>query len=228
MLDEHYGIVMMFDTLSKEFYSLKQGSGENVAKFRLCLSQQVQILQSEYLARIQPEHMEEMKCDCFCEGLNPNYQQMLAHKMDGEHPTGYSDLLLVAQMLERWAEARDPLLSKITTAGRLNMTCSQTPGNLFPSHKLKGNCTFTAQSATVENNKAEEDSGVKPEGEEEAESTAGEDVETSNKGEEADQSVGYIVCCANAVELYQNKNQNFGCSSPDHQKTSVRPPRKWV
>ena len=27
MLDEHYGVVMMFDTLSKELYSLKQGSG---------------------------------------------------------------------------------------------------------------------------------------------------------------------------------------------------------
>ena len=26
-LDEHYGIEMMFDTLSKEIYSLKQGLG---------------------------------------------------------------------------------------------------------------------------------------------------------------------------------------------------------
>ena len=45
ILDEHYGMVMMFDTLSKELCSLKQGSRENVAKFRVCLSQQVQILQ---------------------------------------------------------------------------------------------------------------------------------------------------------------------------------------
>ena len=28
MMDEHYGIVMRFDTLSKELYSLKQGSGK--------------------------------------------------------------------------------------------------------------------------------------------------------------------------------------------------------
>ena len=61
MLDEHYGVVMTFDTLSKELNSLKQGSGENVAKFGVHLSQQVQILQSEYLGRIQPEHIEEMK-----------------------------------------------------------------------------------------------------------------------------------------------------------------------
>ena len=33
ILDKHYGIVMMFDTLSKEIYSLEQGSGENVAEF---------------------------------------------------------------------------------------------------------------------------------------------------------------------------------------------------
>ena len=60
MLDEHYGIVKMFDALSKELYPLKQGSGENVAQFRVHLSQQVQILQSEYPGRIQQEHVEEM------------------------------------------------------------------------------------------------------------------------------------------------------------------------
>ena len=40
-LDEHYGVVMTFTTLSKELFSLKQGSVENVAEFRVCLSQQV-------------------------------------------------------------------------------------------------------------------------------------------------------------------------------------------
>ena len=37
---------------------------------------------------------------------------MLAHKVDGGHPASYSDLLLAAQMLERWVEARDPLPPK--------------------------------------------------------------------------------------------------------------------
>ena len=41
---------------------------------------------------------------------------------------------------------------------------------------LKSNHTFTTQSATVESNEAEEDSGSKPEGEEEAEFSAGEDA----------------------------------------------------
>ena len=72
LLDKHYGVVMTFDALSKELYSLKQGLSENIAEFGVHLLQQVQILQSEYPRRIQPEHMEEMKHDCFYEGLNPN------------------------------------------------------------------------------------------------------------------------------------------------------------
>ena len=38
--------------------------------------------------------MEEMKCAHFYEGLNPKYQQMLVHKVDGEHLASYFDLLL--------------------------------------------------------------------------------------------------------------------------------------
>ena len=111
-LDEHYGMVMMFNALSKELYSLKQGSGKNVAEFGVHLSQQVQILQSECLERIQQENIEEMKEDHFYEGLNPKYRWMLAHKVDDEHPTRYSNLFLAAQKLERQAEARDLLLLK--------------------------------------------------------------------------------------------------------------------
>ena len=171
----------------------------------------------EYLGRIQQEHVEEMKWDCIYKGPNPEYQQMFAYKVDGEHPTGYSDLLLAALKLERWAEARDPLLPKVTTTGELNLTYSQTKGNFFPSQKLKGSHTFTAWSTTVENNKAEEDSGMKPKGEEEAESSAREDPETSGGVGGADYSVGYIVHFASMVELYQRKTWNcFRCGSPDH------------
>ena len=89
-------MVMMFVTLGNECYSLKQGSWENVAEFGVCMLQQFKILQSEYLGRIQQEHIEEMKQDCFYDGLNPKYWNMLAHKVDGEHPASYSNLLLLA------------------------------------------------------------------------------------------------------------------------------------
>ena len=176
MLDEHYGVAMTLDALSKELYCLKQGMGENVAEFRVCLSQQVQILQMEYPHRIQPDHVEEMKQYCFYKILSPEYWQMLAHKVNGENPVTCSELLLVAQKLERWVEVRDPLLPKNPTTGSLNITCSYSQGKLLSSRKLQGNCTFTAQSAAVEDWKTEEDSGPKPGGEKEIESSAEEDV----------------------------------------------------
>ena len=95
MLDEHYDVMMTFNVLSKEPYSPKQGMGENVAEFGVCLSQQVQILQMEYPSRIQQELVEEVKWDQFYEGLSLEYWQMLAHKVDGENPISYSKLILV-------------------------------------------------------------------------------------------------------------------------------------
>ena len=52
----------------------------------------------------------------------------------------------------------------------------------------------------------EEDSSMKPEGEEETRSSAGEDTEALGGVGGADQSVGYIVHFTNTVSLYQRKN----------------------
>ena len=217
MLDKHYGIVMTFDTLSKKLYSLKQRMGENMTKFGVHLSQQVQILQTEYTGRIEQDHVEEVKQDHFYEGLNPKYWQMLAHKVNGENPVTYSELLLAALKLKRQAEARHPLLLKTTTTGSSNVTHSHSQGNLFLSRKLKGSHTFTAQSAAVEDPETEEVSGPKPDGDKEAKCSAEEDTGMSGEVGSIDQSLGYIVQVANAVELYQKKNCNcFGCGSPDH------------
>ena len=135
-----------------------------MAEFRVCMSQQVQILQTEYPSRIQQDHVEEVKWDHFYEGLSPKYQWMLAYKVNGENPVTYCELLIAAQKLERWVEARDPLLPKTSTTGGSNVTHFHSQGNLFPSRKLKGSCTFTAQSAVVEDYGGEEDTGLKPNG----------------------------------------------------------------
>ena len=55
----------------------------------------------EYPGRMQQKHVEEVKWDHFYEGLSPKYWQILAHKVDGENPVTYSELLLAAPKLER-------------------------------------------------------------------------------------------------------------------------------
>ena len=97
---------------------------------------------------------------------------MLVHKVDGKNPVGYSDLLLGARKLERRTENRDPLPPKTAVTSALNVTCSQTSGNLIPLHKLKGNCPFTIQAVNIGSNELEDNSDVKQEGNEEAASLA--------------------------------------------------------
>ena len=161
--------------------------------------------------------MEELKWDHFYKGLNPEYQHMLAHKVSGEHPASYSDLLLVVHKLERWAEARDALLPKTTITRGSNVTWPQASGNMFLSSRLKGNHTFMASSAIVGSIGTEEVLSVKLEGEEEAECSEGEDQETPNGIGGDDQLISLIVHFDNAVKLYENKNQNcFWFGSPDH------------
>ena len=115
---------------------------------------------------------------------------MLTHKVNGENPVTYSELHPAAWKLEKWVEVRDPLLPKTPTTRSLNVTHSHSQGNLFPSRKLKGNQSFKAQSAAVEDHKTEEDSGPKPDGEKEAESSAEEDVGMTGEVGDVDPSLG--------------------------------------
>ena len=102
--------------------------------------------------------------------------------MGGEHPASYSNLVLAAQKLERWAEARDPLHPKTTMTG----------GSNVPSRKLKGNCTFMAWSAIMENIGTEGDLTAELEGEEEVESSEGDPGIPSEIGR-ADHLLSYII-----------------------------------
>ena len=117
---------------------------------------------------------------------------MLVHKVDGENPVTYSELLLTVQKLERWAEVRNPLLPKIPTTRSLNVTHSHSQGNVFPSRKLKGNHTFAIQSMAVVDYKTEEIVGLKPNGGKEAESSAGEEVWMTGEVGNVGPSFGYI------------------------------------
>ena len=144
--------------------------------------------------------MEEVKQDHFYKGLSPEYWQMLTHKVNGENPVAYSELLLTGQKLERWAESRDPLLPKTPITRSLNITHPHLQGNLFPSRRLKGNHTFTAQSVAIEDHETEEDSGPKPNGEKRAESSAEEDMVMTGRVTDVDPLLGFVMQFTNVVE----------------------------
>ena len=166
----------------------------------------------EYPSRIQQEHVEEVKWDHLYKGLSPEYWQTLAHQGWWWKSCHLFWIALTAWKLERWAEARDP-----PTTGSSNVTHSHSQGNLFPAKKLKGNCTFTAQSTALEDCKTDESAGPKPSGEKKAKSCAEEDVGMTGEVCIVDPLLGFITWFTNVVELYQKRNHNcYGCDSPDH------------
>ena len=95
MLDKHYGVVMTFDALNKELYMLHQGYQEGMSEYGVWLALHVWIIQTDLPRHIRDEHLEGVKHDHFYEGLNEEYQVMLAHKMENEWSATYIELLTV-------------------------------------------------------------------------------------------------------------------------------------
>ena len=135
---------MMFDTLSKELYSLKTGIKQEVAEFGYALLQHVQILQSEYPGRIQLEHLEEQSSTRVL--ILNNGKCWLIKWMVSSQPATPT-WLLATQKLERWAEVRNPLPLKMAVTkwikcnafsdARASISLAQAEGQL---HSHCSNC----------------------------------------------------------------------------------------
>ena len=115
-----------------------------------------------------------MRCNFFYGGLNPEYRQMLAHAVDGEYPSSYSDLLLATWKLERWAEAREPLLpKKLQLMDQLQCILRFQVIN-FPHASWRATALSTIK-VSIGNVMAEEDPHEEPEGEEETKPSSDEE-----------------------------------------------------
>ena len=96
MQDEHYRVVMMFDALNKELYTLHQGYQEGMSKYSVQLAWHIKIIQTKFPRRIREEHLEGLNQDCFYEVLK-EYQIMLAPQMEDRHLATYAKLLKAAR-----------------------------------------------------------------------------------------------------------------------------------
>ena len=81
-----------------------------------------------------------------------------------------------------------------------------------PSHKLKGNHTFTTHAATISVNEVKEDASAKLERDRETGPLVDKETKASGRVEGTDQPMEYIVHFAKVVKLYLQKNRScFGC-----------------
>ena len=134
ILDKHYNNVKALDTLNQELFQMRMADKETVLDWGVCLSQHLQILVASFPDRFLPEHVAELKRDCFYGGLPKRLKVMVAYLKAGPQVRTYSDYLRAT----REAEKEDTIeLSWSPRAPATDGTSKPRATSSFPLRKLK-------------------------------------------------------------------------------------------
>ena len=136
--------------------------------------------------------MEDVKRDCFYEGLCELLQTQLAHKMERDHLSTYDDLLLAAHELEKRKEIKD-MWQWLWKKGN----------TIYPSHKLKGGIakaiTMARENELDKDSETEDDTGISV-------------IQVPDKMDPE-----FIIRYAQAIELFSEQTRRcFACGSKEH------------
>ena len=93
ILDEHYNNVKALDTLNQELFQLQMVDKETMSDWSVCLSRHIQVLAASFPDHFLPDHVAELKMDCFYGRLPKQLKVMVAYLMVGPQVRTYSDYL---------------------------------------------------------------------------------------------------------------------------------------
>ena len=65
ILDEHYNNVKSLDVLNQELFQLWMADKETMLDWYVCLSGHLQVLAASFPDHFPPDHVSELKRDCF-------------------------------------------------------------------------------------------------------------------------------------------------------------------
>ena len=91
--DEHYNNVKALDLLNQELFRLQMAHKETVLDWGICLSRHLQVLAGSFPDCFPPDHVAELKRDCFYGGLPKQLKVMVAYLKVGSQVRTYSDYL---------------------------------------------------------------------------------------------------------------------------------------
>ena len=100
-LDEHYNNVKVLDTLNQELFQLWMADKETVLDLGVCLSRHLQVLVASFLDHFPPDHVAELKRDCFYGRLPKQLKAMVAYLKAAPQVRTYSDYLRAAREAEK-------------------------------------------------------------------------------------------------------------------------------
>ena len=156
ILDEHYNNVKVLDALNQELFQLWMADKETVLDWGICLSRYLQVLATSFPHHFPPDHVAELKRDCFYGGLPKQLKVMVAYLKVGPQVRTYSDYLRATREAEREDSMELPQSSRTQTPdGPPNQGLLASS----PLRKLKGNQPLLKKPAIHLEHLEEEDAG---------------------------------------------------------------------
>ena len=101
ILDEHYNNVKVLDVLNQELFQLQMADKETVSDWAIYLSRHLQVLAASFPDHFPPDHVAELKRDCFYGRLPKQLKVMVAYLKVGLLVRTYSDYLRTTREAEK-------------------------------------------------------------------------------------------------------------------------------
>ena len=119
ILDEHYNNVKALEVLNQELFQLQMVDKETMSDWGVCLSRHLQVLAASFPDRFPPDHVAELKRDCFYDRLPKQLKAMVAYLKVGRQVRTYSDYLSATREAEKEDLIQLPQSSRTQTADGL-------------------------------------------------------------------------------------------------------------
>ena len=200
-LDEHYNNVNALDALNQELFQLWMADKETISDWGINLLRHLQVLAVFLPDHFPPNHVAELKQDCFYGGLPKILKAVVAYLKASLHEKTYSNYLWAAREEEK-EESME--LSQNPWSQAIDNTAKPKTTSFFPLQKLKGNQPVSKMAAMclahLEEESAKRDKEVEI-----------EDPDSINGVTEE-----FMVCLVWAVKDAQVEKHCYHCSSPEH------------
>ena len=156
ILDEHYNNVKAPYVMNQELFQLQVVDKETMLDWGICLSRNLQVLATSFPDCFLPDHVTELKRDCFYSRLPKQLKVVVAYLKAGPQVRTYSDYLRATREAEKEDSIELPQSSRIQTADGPSKPRTT---SFFPMRKLKGNQPLPKKPAVCLVHLEEEDAG---------------------------------------------------------------------
>ena len=202
ILDEHYNNVKSLDALNQELFQLWMADKETMLDWGIHLSRHLQLLAASFPDHFPPDHVVELKRDCFYGRLHKQLKAMVAYLKAGPQVRTYSDYLRATSKAEKEDSIELPQSSRIQAA---NSPSKPRTTSFFPLRQLKGNQPLSKKPAVHLAHLEEEDADN------------GKDPASDDPGGIKGVTEEFMVQLARAVKDAQTDEKCcYHCSSLEH------------